>query len=125
MHSGFGALRQHCMMNIGPDLSRAGTLIWLEQAAVCHDVAQIVTAWANMLDLPGGPYLAGNFSALDGYFTPIVMRLKYYGLPDAEGNQTYMAQICAHPAVDQWVSGAVTAAEFLDFKEPYRLITDA
>ena len=36
-----------------------------------------------------------------------------------------MAQICAHPAVDQWVSGAVTAAEFLDFEEPYRLITDA
>ena len=27
MHSSFGALRQHCMMNIGPDLSRAGAFI--------------------------------------------------------------------------------------------------
>ena len=83
MHCGFGALRQYCMMNIGPDLSRAGTLIWRNQAAVRHDVAQIETAWADMLDLSGGPYLAGNFSALDGYFTLIVMRLKYYGLPVA------------------------------------------
>ena len=54
MHSGFGALRQHCMMNIGPDLSRAGTLIWRNQAAVRHDVAQIETTWADMLDLSGG-----------------------------------------------------------------------
>ena len=88
-------------MNIGPNLSRAVELIWRDQAAVRHNVAQIETAWADMLDLSGGPYLAGNFSALDGYFTPIVMRLKYYCLPIAEGSQTYMAQICAHPAVDQ------------------------
>ena len=84
-----------------------------------------MTAWADMLDLSGGPYLAGNFGALESYFTPIVMRLKYYGLPVAEGSQTCMAQICAHPAVDQWASGAVTAAEFLDFEEPHRLTTDA
>ena len=53
------------------------------------------------------------------------MRLKYYGLPINEGSQNYVAQICVHPAVEQWVSGAVTAAEFLDFEEPYHLATDA
>jgi glutathione S-transferase len=55
MHSGFGALRQHCMMNIGPDLSRAGALIWRDHAAVRRDVARIETAWADMLALSGGP----------------------------------------------------------------------
>tara|TARA_B100000780_G_scaffold203382_1_gene144361 strand:- start:164 stop:400 length:237 start_codon:yes stop_codon:yes gene_type:complete len=78
-----------------------------------------------MLSLSGGPYLADEFCALNGYFSPSVMRLKYYGLPVAEGNLTYTEQICAHPTMDQWVRGPVTAANFLDFEEPYRLTTDA
>ena len=41
MHNGFDALRLHCMMNIGPDLSRAGALIWRDHAAVRRDVARI------------------------------------------------------------------------------------
>ena len=28
MHSGFGALRSHCPMNIGADLRREGAIIW-------------------------------------------------------------------------------------------------
>ena len=124
MHSGFGALRQHCMMNIGPDLSRAGALIWRDHAAVRRDVARIETAWADMLALSGGPYLAGGFSALDAYFAPVVIRLKYYSLPVTGESQTYMNRIFKHPAIEDWVGGAVTSAEFLDFEEPFRLSTD-
>ena len=32
--------------------------------------------------------------------------------------------ICEHPAIEDWVGGAVTSAEFLDFEEPFRLSTD-
>jgi len=121
MHSGFGALRQHCMMNIGPDLSRAGALIWRDHAAVRRDVARIETAWADMLALSHGPYLAGDFCALDAYFAPVVMRLKYHSLPVTDQSQIYMAKMCEHPAVRDWVSGAVASAEFLEFEEPFRL----
>ena len=44
MHSGFVALRQHCMMNIGPDLSHAGAIVWRDQHTIRRDVARIEAA---------------------------------------------------------------------------------
>ena len=52
------------------------------------------------------------------------MRLKYYSLSVTGESQTYMNRIFKHPAIEDWVGGAVTSAEFLDFKEPFRLSTD-
>ena len=57
------------------------SIIWCDQPRVRAVVARIEAAWAECLDLSGGPFLCGAFSALDAYFAPIVMRLKYYGLP--------------------------------------------
>ena len=48
-HSGFVALRQHCMMNIDPDLSHAGAIVWRNQPMVSRDVARIKAAWATCL----------------------------------------------------------------------------
>jgi glutathione S-transferase len=56
MHSGFVALRQHPMMNIGPDLSHAGAIVWRDQPTVCRDVARIEAAWAICLAQSDGPF---------------------------------------------------------------------
>ena len=78
MHSGFAALRQHCMMNIGPDLSHAGAIAWRDQSMVRRDVARIEAAWATCRAKSDGLFLAGDLSALDAYLASLVMRLKYY-----------------------------------------------
>src|SRR5690349_1673021 len=41
MHSGFGALRTHCPMNIEAALPQVGALVWRDQAAVRADVQRI------------------------------------------------------------------------------------
>ncbi|XXK32345.1 glutathione S-transferase [Rhodobacteraceae bacterium nBUS_24] len=126
MHSGFTALRNHCAMNIGPDLSQAGAIIWRDQPSVRADVARIEAAWAECMELSGGPFLCGGFSAVDAYFAPVVMRLKYYGLPvSQQTTQSYISAVCVHPAVNAWVDQAIATAEFLSFEEPYRLAADA
>ncbi|RZI97637.1 MAG: glutathione S-transferase, partial [Haliea sp.] len=59
MHSGFGALRNACPMNIEADLSRTGAIVWRDQPAVRSDVERIVTMWAELLDQHRGPRTAG------------------------------------------------------------------
>lgn len=71
-----------------------------------------------------GPYLAGNFGAIDAFFAPVIMRLKYYDLPVSETLQRYIDMHCAHPAVAEWITSAIDTAEFIDFEEPYRLSTE-
>jgi glutathione S-transferase len=41
MHSSFGALRNHCPMNIEADLPEVGARVWAEQPQVRADVARI------------------------------------------------------------------------------------
>ena len=113
-------------MNIGSDPSHAGAIIWRDQPRVRADVARIEAAWADCMDLSGGPFLCGGFSAVDAYFAPVLVRLKYYGLPTSlETTQSYVSTVCDHPAVSAWGDQAIATAEFLTFEEPYRLASDA
>ena len=126
MHSGFTALRNHCGMNIGPDLSHVGAIIWRTEPRVRADVAWIEAAWADCRNLSGGPFLCGEFSAVDAYFAPVVMRLKYYALPTVlETTQSYISAVYDHPAVSAWVDQAIATAEFVELHEPYRMASDA
>lgn len=113
-------------MNIGADLSHAGAIIWHDQPHVRADVARIEAAWADCMDLSGGPFLCGGFSAVDAYFAPAVMRLKYFALPTSlETTQSYISSVCDHPAVRAWADQAIATAGLLPIEEPYRLATDA
>jgi glutathione S-transferase len=49
MHSGFGALRSHCPMNIEAALPEVGARVWARAARGARDVARIETAWADAL----------------------------------------------------------------------------
>ena len=81
MHSGFGALRSACPMNIEASLGETGGLIWRDKPAVRADVTRIVAMWDELLQAHGGPLLFGEFSIADAYFAPVAMRLKTYALP--------------------------------------------
>ena len=76
MHSGFGALRAACPMNIEADLADTGQLIWRDKPAVRSDVARIIAMWRELLAEHQGPMLFGEFGIADAFFAPVCMRLK-------------------------------------------------
>ncbi len=121
MHSGFAALRSHCIMNIEARLPDVGALIWRDQPAVRADVARLVAMWQPLLAQYGGPLLFGNFSVADAYFAPVCTRLLTYALPLPADISAYVERVCALPGVKAWIDGALAEHDFLDFEEPYRL----
>jgi glutathione S-transferase len=120
MHSGFGALRSACGMNIEADLSTVGQQIWHDKPAVRADVERITAMWRELLAAHGGPLLFGDFSIADAYFAPVCMRLKTFGLPVPADITAYVQRVCALPGVKAWIDGALAEKDFLAFEEPYR-----
>jgi glutathione S-transferase len=120
MHSGFGALRSQCPMNIEASLPEAGAKVWAEQEDVRRSVARIEALWADALASSGGPFLFGAFSAADAMYAPVVTRFRTYALPVSDTTRAYMARVLATPAVAAWMADALAEHDFLDFDEPYR-----
>lgn len=120
MHSGFGALRGACPMNIEASLSQTGAIIWRDQPAVRKDVQRIVTMWTELLEQHRGPMLFGGFSIADAYFAPVCMRIKTYALPVPGAITEYIDRVCALPGVKAWITDALAEKDFVVFDEPYR-----
>ena len=121
MHSGFGALRSHCPMNIEASLPDIGQLVWRDQAGVRADVTRIVSMWSELLATHRGPMLFGEFSVADAYYAPVVMRLKTYALPVPPVVSDYMDRVSGLHSVRDWRSDALAEQDFVVFDEPYRL----
>ena len=120
MHSGFGALRQHCPMNIEAALPDVGVRIWAEQPGVRDDVLRIEVAWAEALNASGGPFLFGEFCAADAMFAPVCMRLRTYALPMTHLIHDYVGRVATAPGVKAWVADALEERDYLAEDEPYR-----
>jgi len=120
MHSGFGALRSHCPMNIEAGIPEVGAKVWAEQEGVRRNVTRIESAWAQALAASGGPFLFGAFCAADAFFAPVCMRLASYALPVTAASRSYMERVSAAPGVKAWIDDALAERDYLDFEEPYR-----
>ena len=112
MHSGFGALRSACPMNIEADLSAIGQLIWRDKPAVRADVARIAAMWSELLEQHKGPMLMGEFSIVDAFFAPVCMRLKSYALPVPANISAYMERLANLPGVKAWIDDALLENDF-------------
>jgi glutathione S-transferase len=121
MHSGFGALRSACPMNIEADLSDMGQLIWRDKSAVRADVQRIVDMWTELLAQYKGPMLFGEFSIADAFFAPVCMRLSRYALPVPAEVSAYIQRVSALPGVKAWIDDALAENDFREFEEPYRV----
>jgi glutathione S-transferase len=120
MHSGFGALRSHCPMNVEASLPEVGERLLREQPAVRADLDRLVQMWSELLEQHGGPLLFGRFTITDAYFAPVVMRLLTYRLPLPPQIAAYAQRVRALPGVDAWCRDALAEQDFLPFEEPYR-----
>jgi glutathione S-transferase len=120
MHAGFGALRSQCPMNIEAHLPEVGARVLAEHPKVGADLARIDTIWREQLAASGGPFLFGEFGAIDAYFAPVAMRVIGYGLPLSSASATYVQRLSEAPGVADWIADARAEQDFLDFEEPYR-----
>jgi glutathione S-transferase len=120
MHSGFGALRSACPMNIEAQLGEVGATIWRDQEAVRADVERIGTLWTGLLEQSGGPMLFGDFSIADAFYAPVCTRIRTYGLPVPDKVAGYVERVHALPGVQAWIKDALEEQDFVAFDEPYR-----
>lgn len=103
MHSGFGALRADCTMNVGVRVRPKPM-----SEALAANVARLTELWAEGLRRFEGPWLAGpDFSAVDAFYAPVAFRVRTYGLNVGLGGQAWVEHILAHPAMQQWEREAV------------------
>jgi glutathione S-transferase len=74
MHSSYQSLRGECPM----DLSFREEMTVSE--ATHHDLRRLVELWSGLVNRFGGPFLLGEWSIADAFFTPVATRLRSYGL---------------------------------------------
>lgn len=101
MHSGFTALRSACPMNLSnrfPDFSVSD--------AVAADLRVLEGMWEPRLAHSGGPFLFGEFGAVDAFFAPVATRIDSFCLPVSETARGYTDRIMAHPLMRQWIADA-------------------
>ena len=120
MHSGFGALRSACPMNIEASLPEVGQRILAEQSGVRSDLARLDNMWAEALAASGGPMLFGAFSAADAFFAPVCMRIRGFSLPMGDAASAYVVRVAAAPGVAAWIADALAEHCWVAEDEPYR-----
>ncbi|MCW1918493.1 glutathione S-transferase [Rhodobacter sp. KR11] len=107
MHAGFGALRNHCPMNL-----RVSYTDCAPPDAVLKDLERLDSLWAWAREQTGGAWLAGAYSAADAFFAPVATRIATYNLPVSAAAMAYVDQHLAHPSFRKWrAMGLVDGAD--------------
>ncbi|MGL6211307.1 MAG: glutathione S-transferase [Paracoccaceae bacterium] len=97
MHAGFGALRNHCPMNL-----RVSYTDCAPPTPVLADLERLQTIWTWALQQSGGPWLCGSYSAADAFFAPVAGRIAGYNLPVGPQAMAYVDAHLAHPSFRRW-----------------------
>lgn len=111
MHSSYVPLRSACPMNV-----RRVFPAQTPSEAVQANIDRILSLWARARSEFGkeGPYLFGEFGAVDIMFAPVVFRFQGYQLPADETGQAYIDAMLAHPWMIEWVEGGKAEGWVLD-----------
>lgn len=108
MHSGFAALRSECPMAL-----EAPPRPMSYSEATGKNVRRIVAIWRELLARSGGPFLLGDWSIADAFYTPVATRFRTYGIAlsnqgDAGEAEAYLQRLLAAPAFLEWEAAART-----------------
>ena len=103
MHSSYPNLRRELSMNVrktfpGRELAEP----------VKAEILRILELWAQARARHGngGPYLFGEFGAVDIMFAPVVTRFVTYSVPVPRFAAAYMETILDHAWMQQWIEAA-------------------
>ena len=106
MHSGFASLRGECPM----ELETRKTVAISE--ATGRDVRRIVERWTQLLKRSGGPFLLGEWSIADAFYTPVATRFRSYGIHLSDHGDTgaagaYAERLLETPEFLAWEAAAL------------------
>ncbi len=103
MHSSFPNLRRKHSMNIRQTFPQTKP-----DDDVLVELRRIMELWAQARARFGGtgPFLFGDFGAVDMMFAPVVTRIVTYRLPIARFAPAYMDSVLQHPFMQEWIAGA-------------------
>ena len=107
MHSGFTSLRGECPMA----LEDAPRVVAISEATQ-RDVRKIVERWNQLLKRSGGPFLLGDWSIADAFYTPVASRFRTYGVHLSDYGDTgaagaYAERLLQTPEFLAWEADAL------------------
>jgi glutathione S-transferase len=107
MHSGFSSLRGECPMA----LEEAPRVVAISEATQ-KDVRKIVERWNQLLKRSGGPFLLGDWSIVDAFYTPVASRFRTYGVHLSDYGDTgaagvYAERLLQAPEFRAWEADAL------------------
>ena len=115
MHGGVMALRTACSMGpdhtmVGPDRASPPT-----GEALSRDLRRLVDLWSGMRARfgAGGPYLFGDWSVPDAFFTPVACRIRHFQIALADHGDTdgsaraYVQALLDQPDLAEWATAAL------------------
>ena len=117
MHAGFGALRSHCPMNLRVSYETCDP-----PEAMLADQTRLdrIWSWARAETSAKGPWLCGDYSAVDAFFAPVASRIATYNLPVSTASAEYVAAHLAHPSFRRWrAMGLVDGADQPFYRRDY------
>jgi glutathione S-transferase len=102
MHSGFASLRGECPMALEVEPKPTDL-----SPATQANIRRIVELWTGMLDRFGGPFLAGDWSIADAFYTPVATRFRTYGVKLSDYGDDgrcgeYAARLLEQPEFLEW-----------------------
>ncbi|HEX5380176.1 MAG TPA: glutathione S-transferase family protein [Phenylobacterium sp.] len=107
MHSGFASLRGECPMAL-----EAEPRVVEVSEATQKNVRRIVTVWRELLERSGGPFLLGDWSIADAFYTPVATRFRGYGIHATDYGDTGVA--------GAYCERLLETPEFLDWERAAR-----
>lgn len=115
-HAGYPHLRTAMPMNIrsshpGKGMSRE----------VGGEIEKLCAHWRDTRTRfrTSGPFLFGDFCALDAFYTPVASRFVTYAVRLDEGAGTYRDALLGTRAMRAWTDAARLETEFVAMDEPY------
>ena len=103
MHSGFSNLRRDLPMNVRKTFPFKPL-----SDEVRNEIERILQLWAQARARFGGsgPFLFGDWCAVDMMYAPVVTRFITYGVPMPPFAALYMKAVLSHPHVMEWIDKA-------------------
>jgi glutathione S-transferase len=106
MHGGFQALRGECPMEL--ETRKAADI----SEATQKNVRTIVERWNQLLTRSGGPFLLGEWSIADAFYTPVATRFRTHGISlsdygDTGAASAYAERLLETPEFLEWEQAAL------------------
>ena len=108
MHSGFQMIRSQFPVNLRRSAPRPDV-----SEETLAEIDKMQDVWARCLNTSGGPFLFGDWSIADAFFTPVATRFRSYHIELRPDMQAYCDRLLGEPEFLEWERRARQETDFI------------